>query len=175
MPFTPYHMGPAFPVKGASGARFSLLLYGYTQVLMDIEALYRILNHEPELHGFSHTFIGATLIGAVALVTGKPLVEFWLKCWNRLINITHAEQFLVVEKIHWKAALSTVAIGSWLHIVLDAIMHHDVHPFAPFSEANPFLRIIDVRELHLFCITTALFGLAWIGVASLLPVRRPEN
>ncbi|QDU82146.1 hypothetical protein Pla110_39010 [Polystyrenella longa] len=35
MPFTPFHMGPALPINAACGNRFSLLLYGYTQILME--------------------------------------------------------------------------------------------------------------------------------------------
>lgn len=174
MPFTPFHMGPALPVKAACGHRFSLLLYGYTQILMDVEALYRIVNQDRELHGLSHTFLGATGIAAVALITGKPLMEFWLRFWHRIERRSRRPGFLMSEKIPWRVSLFSVLTGSWLHIILDAIMHRDVHPFKPFSDSNPFLRIISVEQLHQFCLFTAIGGSVWIGVACLFRVQRVE-
>ncbi|MEZ6044524.1 MAG: hypothetical protein R3C11_02865 [Planctomycetaceae bacterium] len=174
MPFTPYHMGPAFPVKGACGTRFSLMLYGYTQVLMDLEALYHILNRHTELHGYSHTFAGATTIGIVALLTGKPLFEWWFRVWNQTVESINLHHMKVAERLSWKVAMGSVFFGSWMHILLDAIMHPDMHPFLPFSDQNPFLRLISVRELHLFCLITLLLGVGWVGLKWLFKKQTDE-
>jgi hypothetical protein len=49
--------------------------------------------------------------------------------------------------------------------VLDGIMHSDMRPFRPFSNANPLYGVVSVRTLYLFCIITGLVGaallLAW--------------
>lgn len=164
MPFTPYHMGPAFPAKAAGGRGFSLLLYGYTQVLIDVEALYRIATEQQELHGYAHTFLVATCVAAVALVTGKALFELWLRLWNWTARKFDIVEISVEEKISWRVGAITVLFGSWTHILLDAIMHRDVRPFFPISEANPFLGLLNPAQLHAFCIGTAIFGCLWLGL-----------
>jgi membrane-bound metal-dependent hydrolase YbcI (DUF457 family) len=62
------------------------------------------------------------------------------------------------------AALSGV-FGGLLHALLDGIMHADMRPFRPFSDANPLYGLVSVRTLYLFCIVTGLIGaallLAW--------------
>jgi hypothetical protein len=68
VPFTPFHMGPGLGVKAILGQRFSWMIFGLSQVAMDVEPLVRILRHDPEVHGFTHTYLGATLIGAVGCV-----------------------------------------------------------------------------------------------------------
>ncbi|QDU82147.1 hypothetical protein Pla110_39020 [Polystyrenella longa] len=78
----------------------------------------------------------------------------------------------MLEKIPWRVSVFSVLTGSWLHIVLDAIMHRDVRPFVPFSDVNPFLRIITVQQLRQFCVFTAILSVAWIGLAWLLRVQR---
>ena len=51
------------------------------------------------------------------------------------------------------------AFGVYSHVFLDSIMHSDVKPFAPFSEANPLLQSISVAELHIGCVIAGVFGL----------------
>ena len=55
--------------------------------------------------------------------------------------------------------------GGVFHSVLDGIMHADMRPFRPFSDANPLYGLVSVRVLYLFCIITGLVGaallLAW--------------
>jgi membrane-bound metal-dependent hydrolase YbcI (DUF457 family) len=52
-----------------------------------------------------------------------------------------------------------------LHSVLDGIMHADIRPFRPFTQANPLYGLVSVQILYLFCIVTGLVGaallLAW--------------
>ena len=44
MPFTPLHMGPGMFVKAAMPRHFSIIVFGLTQIVLDLEAL-------PALHG----------------------------------------------------------------------------------------------------------------------------
>ena len=107
MPFTPFHMGPAATFKACGGAAFSFMLFGYSQILIDIEALVHIYRNDFYLHGFPHSFLGATLIGIVALVTGKPICEgvlaFWGWCTKSNRNKQNSSQ-----KMSWKGATVTV-------------------------------------------------------------------
>jgi hypothetical protein len=49
--------------------------------------------------------------------------------------------------------------------VLDGIMHPDIRPFRPFTDANPLLGLVSIRVLYLFCVIPGLVGaallLAW--------------
>jgi membrane-bound metal-dependent hydrolase YbcI (DUF457 family) len=44
------------------------------------------------------------------------------------------------------------------HIVLDGIMHADMHPLAPWSAANPLLHLVSLSALHWACIISGIAG-----------------
>jgi len=44
--------------------------------------------------------------------------------------------------------------------VLDGIMHADIRPFRPFTDANPLYELVSIRTLYLFCTITGLVGAA---------------
>ena len=66
MPFTPFHLGPATVVKALLQDRFSLVVFGWSQIVMDVQPLVVMVSGRGHMHGFTHTLIGATLLGLVA-------------------------------------------------------------------------------------------------------------
>lgn len=150
MPFTPLHMGPGLLVRGPLRGGFSLMVFGWTQVLMDLEPLYGILTDREVLHGWSHTYPGATLVALLAVLTGKPLGEWGLRLlrWQRFLPIT------------WRAAAAAALFGAWSHVLLDSVMHFDIRPLAPFSDANALRQVVSLEALHLFCLGSAVLGAA---------------
>jgi hypothetical protein len=68
MPFTPFHMGSGILIKALLQGSFSLMVFGWSQIVMDIQPLWVLINGLRHLHGFSHTFIGGSIL-AVASVT----------------------------------------------------------------------------------------------------------
>jgi membrane-bound metal-dependent hydrolase YbcI (DUF457 family) len=60
--------------------------------------------------------------------------------------------------------LHAVAIGAlagcWSHVVFDGMMHDDMAPFAPFSDANPLLHAVSVATLHRGCVVAGVVGIA---------------
>jgi hypothetical protein len=148
VPFTPFHMGPGLLVKALLQGSFSLMVFGWTQIVMDIQPLVVLLAGEGHLHGFSHTYIGATLIALVSALTGKYLSELGL----RLIGQTYH------LPIGWMIAIVSAFIGSYSHVLLDSLMHSDLEPFAPFTTFNPFLGILSVSALHKLCLYSSLLG-----------------
>jgi hypothetical protein len=44
MPFTPIHMGPGILIKAILQGSFSLMVFGWTQIVMDIQPLIVILS-----------------------------------------------------------------------------------------------------------------------------------
>ncbi|MBX7229135.1 MAG: metal-dependent hydrolase [Burkholderiaceae bacterium] len=148
MPFTPLHMGPGLLVKSLLQGSFSLMVFGWTQILMDIQPLWVMLTGHGHLHGFSHTYLGATLLGIAAAFSGKYVAEFGLYLLSKRDSLP----------ISWPVAISSALIGSFSHVLLDSIMHADVEPFFPFVQSNVFLGILSIETLHKFCIYSGLIG-----------------
>ena len=147
MPFTPFHLGPGAFLKGIGGDRFSFMVFGGSQVLIDIEPGYRMISGDSVLHGPSHTIAGALVIGAIATVTGKPISEFVLK----LLQYPW-------PKISWAAAAFGAFSGTFSHLFFDAIMHSDMSPWAPLSDSNGLLGVISLSTLHILCVVLGLIG-----------------
>ena len=163
MPFTPYHFGPGLAVKAAAPRYFSLSVFVFSQVLIDLEPLYFMLTGEWPVHRFFHTCLGATVIAAVSYVPGGPLCGLCLAIFRRDFGFRMSDVLAAMKMITPTAALSAAIIGSYSHVALDSIMHGDTHPLAPFSDANPLLHSISVAELHLYCIVAGLAGLIGMG------------
>ena len=153
MPFTPFHMGPGILIKALLQGSFSLMVFGWAQIVMDLQPLFVLLIGEGHLHGFSHTYVGATLLAIFSALSGKYLSEFGL----RVIGIAKKSNPI---NIAWWVAFVSAFIGTYTHVVLDSIMHSDVEPFYPIVQSNDLLGLITVGELHKFCIFSALIGAA---------------
>lgn len=152
MPFTPLHMGPAAIIKAALARRFSFMVFGWSQIAIDLQPLVVMLTGRGELHGFSHTLLGATLIGAAAGLTGKHLGEFGLRVLRERAHLP----------IPWCVAFFSAFVGTYSHIAIDSIMHVDVLPMAPLSGASPIHALISIDALHLVCVASGLLGgIAW--------------
>ncbi|WP_086932303.1 metal-dependent hydrolase [Agarilytica rhodophyticola] len=164
MPFTPFHMGTGISIKALLQGSFSLMVFGWTQIVMDIQPLVVLITGEGHLHGFSHTYIGACLLAIFSALSGKYLSEIALKMVQR-------------RPIHiaWWVSLLSAFVGSFSHVLLDSIMHADMEPFFPFSEINPILGIISIPALHKLCIYLGLFGAAAYFVIHIYLSKKHEQ
>lgn len=166
MPFTPLHMGPGLLVKALLQGSFSLMVFGWTQIIMDIQPLVVLLTGDGNLHGFSHTYIGAMLIATGSALTGKYAAELGL----RLIGLP---RYLPVS---WPVAVLSASIGSFSHVLIDSVMHADAEPFSPFMVKNPFFSFLSIETLHKLCLYSGFLGtglyfvvLHWLGRHNQLP------
>jgi membrane-bound metal-dependent hydrolase YbcI (DUF457 family) len=141
-------MGPGLVVKACMQSAFSLVVFGWAQILIDIQPLVVLLTGKGELHGFSHTYIGATLIAIVAAPSGKYLGEIGL----RLIAMP------ACTPIAWSVATASAFIGTYSHVFIDSIMHADMQPLAPFTTASRFFGLVGVETLHLICVASGVVG-----------------
>src|SRR5215210_2467379 len=126
-------MGPGLLIKSLLRGSFSLMVFGWTQIIMDIQPLVGLITHHGKLHGFSHTYLGASLIGALSAITGKYLSQIALaavlgKRWSEI-------------DIGWRTAIISAYIGSYSHVVLDSIVHSDMQPLYPFA-SNELLGLL---------------------------------
>lgn len=158
MPFTPFHLGPAAAIKVVAKQHFSFLLFGFTQVVIDLEPLYYMLQKTTPLHRFFHTYLGATVVLLIGYFIGRPLCEYCMRLWNGVLNVAQARFLSLQPHITARAALLTSALGVYSHVLLDSIMHADMQPFAPFSEGNNLLHAITIMELHVYCAIAGIVG-----------------
>lgn len=149
MPFTPFHLGPGAVFKALGGRHFSFMIFGGAQVLMDIEPLVGILTHRPVLHGVTHALLGALVIGTLAGVLGKPISASVL----RWLSIPH-------YPFTWTASFAGAYVGTFSHVLLDALMHADMSPWWPLADGNPLLGQVALGHLHMACTFAGLLGAA---------------
>ncbi len=150
MPFTPIHMGPGIFIKAILQGSFSLMIFGWAQIIMDIQPLIVLLSGNGHLHGFSHTYIGATLLAFFSALSGKPLSELGLK----ILGISKQK----IISISWLVAISSAFIGTYSHVLLDSMMHFDLQPFYPLHTVNDLQGIFSIKALHQFCLYSGILG-----------------
>lgn len=163
MPFTPFHMGAALVLKPAARRHFSLFAFGVAQIVMDMEPLLGMQLGWERLHGWTHTILGALLLAPLAVLLTRLLYPPIARWWNRHMQ-AHRLQWLgmplpLVSKAVWLGAV----IGTLSHVLLDALMHTDLTPFAPFSSANPVLGWVSMDHVYQGCALVGAVGaVVWL-------------
>jgi membrane-bound metal-dependent hydrolase YbcI (DUF457 family) len=152
VPFTPIHLGPGLVFKAIGGRHFSFMVFGGSQVMIDIEPLLAIIYDWDVLHGRTHTIPGALLIGTLAGIIGRPISATVL----RWLQIPHAP-------FTWTASFVAAYLGTFSHLVLDGIMHSDILPLWPLRNDNPLRDLVSMEHLHLACLAMALAGGAFLA------------
>jgi hypothetical protein len=158
MPATPFHFGPGLLVKAAAPRQFSVAAYSVAQVVIDLESGYHLLRGDYPVHRQAHTFLMGGLIGlACGLVVSR--IGAWILRPRDVIPEAIGAEFRMPIAV-WSGIF-----GGIFHSVLDGIMHPDIRPFRPFTNANPLYGLVSVSTLYLFCTITGLIGaallLAW--------------
>ena len=164
MPFTPYHLGPGIAVKAVLQKKFSLLVFAWAQIVMDLQPLAVILTGEGRLHGITHTFMGAVVLGGAAAVSGKYLSE-WVLSWRKQRPRA---------TLSWGTVLLSAGLGTFSHVLLDALIYSDMAPFWPFLPENPLRFGVSSWEMTQFCVVSGVLGALVWGVVVLVR-KRKEN
>jgi hypothetical protein len=132
--------------------------YTVAQVVIDLESGYYLLRGEYPVHRQAHTFLLGGLIGLLCGLIVSRIGERWARPRDVIPEALAAEYRLPV-------AVVSGIFGGIFHSVLDGIMHPDMRPFRPFTDANPLLGLVSIPVLYLFCVITGLVGaallLAW--------------
>ena len=150
MPFTPFHFGPGIALYAAAPSQISLLAFCAANILIDVEPLYFMLTGQFPLHRFFHTYLGASLVPLLILMLFAGV--------RKLSSVIDFPPKLGFKHLTIREICVGAALGSYSHIVLDSLMHSDIRPFAPLSEANPFLGIIALDVLHWSCLVLGVAG-----------------
>ena len=158
-------MGAALLVKPGLNRNFSVITFGVAQVAMDIEPGVGMLTSSAVLHGPSHTIFGALVIACLVMIIAPSICGYLLRGWNK--EVIH-------HKLPWLAqpeALPSVAVavsaffGTLSHVALDSLMHHDMQPLQPFSQANPLLGLVSHDGVYQLCAIAGVLGAAaWVAM-----------
>ncbi len=151
MPLTPFHLGPGLLIKAATPRQFSMAAYSLAQVVIDVESGYYIVRGEYPVHRQAHTFLLGGLIGMLCGLIVSRVGRRWARPRDIMPEALAAEFRLPV-------AVVSGIFGGVFHSVLDGIMHEDIRPFRPFTDANPLRDLVSIQVLYLFCIITGLLG-----------------
>lgn len=161
MPFTPFHFGPAAFLKALTPRQFSFLIFCYSQIVIDLEVAFHIVTRQVPLHGFTHTYLGAAVVGIFCGLTGPPLHSLAVR-----LSSKSTFRSLILSSVTRRISLISSLVGTISHVILDSIMHRDMKPLAPISGTNSLLAAIDLQTLHLFCVVTGIIGIIWCGILS---------
>ena len=173
MPFTPLHMGPGMAFKAVLGQRMSLIAFGISQIVIDIEPLVRIIRGDAVLHGATHTIMGALILAPFSAVIARLAGPWILKVWMLLLEREHLVWLKEDLSISNGPILAGAFIGSLSHIFLDSLMHADMIPFAPFGSDNLLLHFVSYDVLHLSCLASGALGLCvWTAIRRRSSVNR---
>ncbi len=134
IPFTPFHFGPAILLGVLFHLDMKTLLIA--SVILDLEPLFvLIFGLDFPLHGFFHSFMGASIVSLLLVFT----IAFIHRSSNK------------------KDLFFASFLCAYIHVLLDSPLYTDMKPFFPFT-FNPFESILGGFEVYSLCILSLIFG-----------------
>ena len=171
MPFTPFHFGPGLLAKSLVPRHFSWLAFVASQVLIDCETLFYLVQRAWPIHRFFHTLLGGAIAGVVTGLLMMALKRRGGRQAAALIAVADRARPSLRSEASTAAILIGALVGGLSHSLLDGIMHTDVRPFAPWTDRNPLLRSVSLAALHLGCVLLGLAG----AIVMAVRVRRERG
>lgn len=158
-------MGAALIVKPGLNRNFSVITFGLAQIAMDIEPGIGMLTGAEVLHGPTHTILGALVIAYIVMLIAPKCCNYLLRKWNTEVAY-HRLPWLVQSESTSKTAVTVGAFfGTLSHVVLDGLMHHDIHPLSPFSQANPLSGLVSHDGVYQLCALAGVVGaVVWVAM-----------
>ncbi len=134
MPLTPFHLGPALFFGIVLGLNLPTILI--SSIILDLEPFFIIIfKADKPLHGFSHTFLGSSLVAILLSALMKSIFK------NERFN---------------KILISSL-LGVYLHIIFDSPLYADIKPFYPIDK-NPIYGAISLSAAQTLCIVLLFAG-----------------
>ena len=158
-------MGVALLVKPALNRRFSVITFGIAQVAMDVEPGIRMALGSDLLHGPTHTILGALVMASLVMLTAPGLCNGLLAKWNKEVIHYKLPGLVHSGPVSKTAVVVGAFFGTLSHVFLDSLMHHDIHPLSPFSQANPFMGLISHDGVYQACTIAGILGIVtWLAI-----------
>jgi len=149
MPFTPFHFGPAILLGLLFLKKIDFPTFIAANMMIDWRAFLVVFGlWDGPLHGWVHTYLGATLmailLGTVMLYL-RPLID------EELIEMK------IVQKISKTKIFLASFLGAFIHVTLDAFHHPLMEPFMPYNW-RPLFGIFSTLEVRVLTFTCLLAG-----------------
>lgn len=156
MPFTPFHFGPSALIALPLNRYLDIPSFVLVNVVVDIEPLIVMLNNlSYPVHGYAHTFLGATLVGigcgGILNIFKKPLASIMTKGFR----LNYQSTFI-------KFIISGI-LGAWFHVLLDAPLYSDIKPFYPIL-TKPLYGSISQKIMYEYCLISFFSALLLYAV-----------
>jgi membrane-bound metal-dependent hydrolase YbcI (DUF457 family) len=156
VPFTPFHLGPALLFGLALCVIFDLPTLIVASVIPDLEpfcVMYFRL-HEYPLHGFFHSYLGASILAVLVALVIYSLRDVL----EKVLTV-----FGIPQKSSFRKIMFTSFVGVYLHVFLDSFLYGEMNPLYPLL-GNPFIDLLfpygPYRIIYGFCSLTAVLGIA---------------
>ena len=150
MPFTPFHLGPAFLLGELFEKKVNLFSLLIGSIIIDVRAIYCLFAGCRPLHGPLHTFLAATIIGLLL-----AWIIFSQKKWLQKIT----DKLRIEQSYSLNSIIIGSIMGTWSHVVLDAPLYTDITPFWPIS-GNPLLFVMDSTTIYTLCLVSFVPAIA---------------
>jgi len=152
LPFTPFHLGPALFFGLLLSTAFDLPTFLIANVLPDVEpfavVFFNVRGYP--LHGFFHSYIGATILAATLSICMYVLRGFS----GKVMKVFRLQQNSSLKKI-----VFTAFMGAYFHVFLDSFLYSEMTPFYPL-DGNVFSAYGSYTVIYGFCGIAALLGFA---------------
>jgi hypothetical protein len=156
MPFTPLHLGPALAIGLPLRKYVHAPTFIVANVILDIEPLIVLFfGLDYPLHGYLHTLL---LAAAVGLILGYAM----FKLERHLKPVYGAVLLETGNELGVKSFAFAGVSGAMLHVLFDAPLYADIHPFFPVA-ANPLLSpgVLGGMWVLMLCVWMGIFGVAF--------------
>jgi len=118
-------------------------------VIIDLEPLAVIfLNLPIPLHGFFHSYLGASITALVLSVFVNPFRKYL----NKIVSL-----FGLHQSSSFRHIIASSLIGTYSHVLLDSFLYIEMNPFFPIL-GNPFTGIFLDGAVYTFCVIAGLVG-----------------
>jgi len=149
MPLTPYHFGPGLLLGVVLFPFLDFSTVMIASVILDIEPLAVLMFNLPyAIHGFFHTYLGATIVACLLSIVIYPLRGYL----NKLVSI-----FGLHQESSFRHIFPASIVGTFSHILLDSLLYPEMNPFYPLI-GNPFVGIFQFTFVYNTCVFLGLQG-----------------
>lgn len=157
-------MGIALIAKPALNRRFSIVTFGIAQVVMDIEPGIRMWASADVLHGPTHSILGALILAFLVMQIAPSICNYLVAKWNKEVSHYKQPWLLHSDPVSKSAVAFGALFGTLSHLVLDSLIHHDIHPLSPFLAANPLSDLVTHDGVYQACTIMGVVGIAaWLA------------
>lgn len=155
MPLTPFHLGPAVLLGALARRRLDLPAICLGSIVIDVRAALVLFGPlESPIHGPLTTLLGGAFVAvavAIAVLAGYELVGSSLE--RHSLDVRWSRSNIAAGAL----------VGTWSHVVLDAMLYTDARPLAPLT-GNPLLGLLSPATVYAGCVLAGVvgIGLYWL-------------